>query len=262
MSKNFKLFIIFFVAALSLLTTAYGLRAISVFRANSQTPPRGSIVVPLTAGPQPTNSSLQMQTFPFATITPTPTPTTVNPDPIDGNLGGGVSGSCGSVVGWAQQIAASLVIGGGGPLSGDGYDNRTQSFTSPCASASPRSSWAGQYWCTYLVVDAYQLAGIQGLSVGADGGVAEMHRHFGFISGYFTLDGTPNQATLSKVKPGYAIFFRDDSHVGLVKSIVVDGNGNGTLESYESNSSATSHKWPIAGWQVKNVSINGFGGHI
>ena len=161
-----------------------------------------------------------------------------------------------------KKIAASLVIGGGGPLSGDGYDNRTQSFTSPCATASPRLSWAGQYWCTYLVVDAYQLAGIKGLSVGADGGVATMHSHFRSLPGYFALDGTPSQASLSKVKPGYAIFFRSDSHVGLVKSINVDGNGNGTLVSYESNSSATSHTWPIAGWQVKNVSINGSGGHL
>lgn len=181
------------------------------------------------------------------------------------NLSGGVTGPCGSVIEWAQKTADSLVVGGGGYKSGDGYDNRTQDFTSPCGSSLPRSEWDGQYWCTYLVIDAYTLAGIGGVSNDkGDAGVPAMHAHWDSLPGFYTLDygGGPNQDTIQKVRPGFAIFFGDNDHVGLVKSITYDEHGNGTLETYESNSSAPSHKWPISEWKVINgFTISLFGGH-
>lgn len=179
--------------------------------------------------------------------------------------GGGATGPCGPVVDWSAKIADSLTVGGGGYLSGDGYDNRTQDFSSDCGATLPRAEWAGQYWCTYLVIDAYNLAGIPGLSnANGDAYVPTMHAHWRSMPGFFTLDyfGQANKSVIQQVKPGFAIFFGDDDHVGLVKSISYDEHGNGTLETHESNSSEPSHKWPIAEWKVINgFSILAFGGH-
>lgn len=193
-------------------------------------------------------------------------PPTLPPGCQTPSSGGGPTGRCGTVAEWATKIADSLANdGGGGYLSGGEYDNLTQDFKSDCGTSMPRSSWAGQYWCTYLVMDSFNLAGIEGLSVAKeDSWVPTMHKNWGNKPGFFALEynGGPNKDVIQKVKPGFAIFYDGSGHVGTVRSISIDGHGNGTIETNESNSSKPSHKWPIAEWQVMNGGrINAFGGY-
>jgi len=187
-----------------------------------------------------------------------------------GTSGGAVSGKCGSVVDWDNKIVAKLKIGVNGYLS-----DLATPVKSDCASTTPRASWVdGKYWCTYSVADAYNLAGIKGISAGADGLVVTMHTDFkkqknGFI--YVEYGKTNNHlAALQKVHPGYAMMMEatylvatGSEHVVLVKSITIDSHGNGKIIFDQSNSSSPTSHFDIVKGEIKGnyYPVAAFGGH-
>lgn len=186
-----------------------------------------------------------------------------------GGTGQGVVGPCGAVVDWDKKINDALVSGGGGSLSGSGYDNLSHDIVSSCGKSSPRSSWEGQYWCTYSIVDSYTLAGFKGMSISNLGGVINMRQWWKSASGYKYADGN-NQSALNSMGPGYAIFYESVAgvhngreHVAEVYKKTIDSRGNGSIDTYDSNSSSKTHHYTVSNWQVLNTPypVRGFGGH-
>lgn len=184
-------------------------------------------------------------------ISPTPGPTTP---------------TLASVLSWDQQILDNLSIGANGlysrlttPVSNDGYSTGT---------------WSGDndgttYWCTYSVIDAYNLAGITGLSKGSHAAVVTMRQFWQNASGFIFLDYASDNTALNSARPGYAIFmesvpgsYTGYEHVALIRSILVDTRGDGTVTTNDSNSTQVIHQYPVVGWSIKNTpyTITGLGG--
>jgi hypothetical protein len=155
------------------------------------------------------------------------------------------------------------------------------SSTSYTAPKSPGTSISNKYWCTYLVIDSYNLANHPGLSR-AQAAVASMIPFWKSSSGFKFLDyyNGSHQNILSQVQPGYSIMFQDNpgqatvgefDHAAIVKSINLNSQGDGTLVTYDSNLPTQWGKtitYPVAGWEVKgtlkgpshpNYSVMGFG---
>jgi hypothetical protein len=128
------------------------------------------------------------------------------------------------------------------------------------------------YWCTFIVVDSFNLAGNKGLTQESHLAVVNMIRFFKSTPGYFYLDYQHEDpiTILSQVKPGYAYFLvtspslehRGAEHTGLVKSIQIDKYGNGSLTTVESNASVPGRTYPIVNGQVleSHYPLRGFGG--
>ena len=168
----------------------------------------------------------------------------------------------GNIVNWANQIIQNLQQGAGGS-----YNILNTSFTNGTYTAAPSSN----YWCTYLVVDAYNLAGFSGMNRGAQGAVVNMVSYF--QNNYTFLDymNGNHQTVLSSLQPGYVIFWEQtpgvytgNEHAGIVYSSSINSNGDGVITTYESNASVTSRTITVSNWNIFNpmstMSIVGFGG--
>ncbi len=173
------------------------------------------------------------------------------------------------ILDWASQITNSLARGIWG------YLNR---FVNALSNGSySTGTWAGAnegsvYWCTYLIIDSYNLAGYGGLTKSAHAAVVNMRRWWkttGASSGYVYVDYENNKQSVANVQPGYAMFMESSAgthtgreHVNMVKEINIDANGNGKIVTIDSNSSSISHSYPVADFQVKNTPypVRGFGG--
>lgn len=191
-------------------------------------------------------------------------PTTPNPCLT---IGGG--GLLGDVLSWAVQITSKLTRGG------DGYLNKiAEAITNNGYSSAtcPGNCYANTYWCTYLIVDSYNLAGHKGLTRGAHAAVVTMRKWWyteGIKNGYIYIDYPADNQSITQVKPGYAIFMETTAgvhtggeHVNMVKSISLDERGNGEIVTYDSNSSSISHTITIRNYVTSNTPypIRGFGG--
>lgn len=190
-----------------------------------------------------------------------------NSNTVTTTVGNPPSSSSGDVLSWAQKITSSLQIGSDG-----GLDKLATSISSGLYSTGTSE----KYWCTYLVVDSYNLSGHSGLSTGSQGAVTGMVAFWQNTPGYVFLDYTANQQILSQISPGYAIFFLADdynfNHAAIVKSITWANQnaGDGTLETYDANlppSWGTVISYNIWGWNIKgilnysNYHVAGFGYH-
>ncbi len=154
------------------------------------------------------------------------------------------------VLGWAGQITNALEIG-----TPSTYNRMMANISNGTYSATKRSGQTelgigsnGIYWCTFLVVDSYNLAGFGGMNVANQGAVVNM---IGFWKNtpprYKYLDynnASDKISILSQVKPGYAMLMQytpgaNDigalDHAAIVKSIDVDSRGNGKLYTLNSN---------------------------
>lgn len=139
----------------------------------------------------------------------------------------------------------------------------------------PATGEGNLYWCTYSIVDSYNLAGFSGLDKGAHGGVVYMRIFWKGAQaqnlGYKYLDYEGNKGVLNSVHPGYAMFMELDSgrhtgfeHVAMVIEINIDHRGNGNIKTRDSNSSSGRkvREFSIEEGNIKNTSypVRGFGG--
>lgn len=192
-------------------------------------------------------------------------PTTPNPC-LSMGVGGG---ALGDILNWAEQITSRLTRGSWGYLNqiAQAVTNGTYS-TKTC----PPDCISNVYWCTYLIIDTYNLAGHQGLARNAHAAVVNMRRWWyteGVKQGYKYIDYPANIQSLTEVKPGYAMMMErvagthtGSEHVNMVRSLDLDARGNGTLTTYDSNSSVISHTHPVREYQILNTPypVRGFGG--
>lgn len=260
MSNFTKVFLIVFIFASLFSTLAIVLSSPKLIT-QANFPDRGTEVIPL----PPTNGgikkdSIQLNTFPFITLAPTP------PFVVIDDIGPGPKGNCGFVIDWAQKISDKLQIGGGGSLSSSGYDNLTRVIANNCGRSTPKAQWLGQYWCTWIIMDSYKLAGVP---IARNPGVVAMHKWWRRAAGFKYIDYSGSKENLQQVKPGFAMFLESvpgkhngHEHVALVKEITVDSRGNGTLITLESNASKKSKTYPVSNWKIKNTTYpaRGFGG--
>jgi hypothetical protein len=178
--------------------------------------------------------------------------------------GGGTTGPCGSVIDWAQKLNDSLVIGE------SGFDKLTAPFSSCDYSAADSTRSFVHYWCTFLVADSYNLAGIKGLSITAHAGVVGMHDFMDSNPNYQFIDyRTDKQGALAKVKPGFNFYIErtfkvhTSQHTGLIKTITLDDRGNGEIITLEANAGKKTKTWTVANWIIKTGDsrpLVGFGG--
>jgi hypothetical protein len=194
-----------------------------------------------------------------------------------------VTGPCGSVMEWAVKINEALERGD------DGYYNKMTADIEGCdyraVQRQGHDSPTEKYWCTNLVIDAYNLAGITGLNVDAGPGVVSgslpppghqqvitMANWWMTAPGYIYIDvrGGDRPAAMQNVRPGYAIFYESvfgeengREHVALVSSISVDSKGNGEIATIDSNAESTEFTYRVVKGTVKDTPypVIGFGGH-
>jgi len=159
------------------------------------------------------------------------------------------------------------------------------------AAYSPATSTSNLYWCTYLVADAFNLAGKFGLSRSSHSTVKNMQQFFISTAGYkyipfsvrfinYYADPPTYQVTTSQERkqtllniiPGCATFFQTTpgkhvpygNHVAIVKTKTYDFNYNGYIDTYDSNNTKKVVRYPIYQGSVQNTpfvldSLRGFG---
>ena len=176
----------------------------------------------------------------------------------------------GPVLEWGMLINETLEIG-----NGSRYNKMVKTITNGnyTAPTSIGSSEANQYWCTFLVIDAFNLAGHSGLSrTAGHGAVVGMARFWSNTpTGYVFVDYLNDNRRIADVQPGYAVFWVTDrslnhtgsEHTALVIEITTDSRGNGRLTTIDSNSYNKSNTYVISDWKIVNQPYNytyGFGG--
>ncbi|MCL4366752.1 hypothetical protein M1563_01135 [Patescibacteria group bacterium] len=174
-----------------------------------------------------------------------------------------------SVLAWARMINDELVLAGSSytglpiAISNNGYTTGV---------------WASGYVCTYLVIDAYNLAGFTGTSKAANGAVVNLESFWKSAGdqGYIYVDYQANHQNLQYVKPGYAIFeeqipgvYTGNEHTAIVTNVSIDANGNGSITTIDANGGFyKGWTYTVSNWNIINTFtgkygeiITGFGGH-
>ncbi len=190
----------------------------------------------------------------------------------DPAIGGGNAG----ILKWAKEIVDILEKGGvvypgnynvfDATLTNGDYTAKAWPNTIPLTA----DNLAGNlFWCTYLIIDAYNLAGFAGLTRNPHAGVIAMRKWWKTAPGYIHLDYEADKQITANAKPSYAMFWESKSgehtsfeHVGIIEEIEVDENGNGYIKTLESNSSAKSREIQFRNWNIpaKPYPVRGFGG--
>ncbi len=228
------------------------------------TVPPGTQLPIITGGPQDPNS-------PYYCIDDE------DPEPCDDNTSflvpkgsGGVSGTCGTVIQWAQKIAANL------PQEPKVMrDKLSPAVASSCGNTGTYSTG---YISTFFVIDSYNLAGYPQLSknnpthVSGSGmlGWWKTASPYTFLD-YAAVSGS-HQSIMSQNLVGKTMFLNLPSgrvHVGIVNSVHVDVNGNGIIAILQSGSQYWLDRFEIMNWNVMNTPLHqtsisgvaGFGGH-
>lgn len=158
-------------------------------------------------------------------------------------------------------------------ITNNGYTATIRRGETDAYENSEQLTEAGIYWCTFTVIDSYSLAGYKGMTPENHLAVMNMIPYFKQNHIYLDYDRKNHKEILLQVKPGYAFFIMahsDDGehtgqeHTGMVKDIRIDANGNGYIETLESNSTAKSHKFIIENWELlpegMAYPMRGFGG--
>lgn len=109
-----------------------------------------------------------------------------------------------------------------------------------------------KYWCTYLVIDSYRLAGVPGLSLN-QGLVSSMLSFWQNTTGYFVIPYSVSAsleqkiANLKSVRPGYAVLrtyagnYKLD-HASIVSENKVRDDGYGSIITIDANGFTS---WPL-----------------
>lgn len=169
------------------------------------------------------------------------------------------------IVYWAGVVNNALEKGSTGSWDKVQADISNDGYTVTKQPGAP----GAKYWCTYLVVDSYNLAGVKGLSIVNHGLVRNMQTFWqNPPAGYFYIPFDQKIEAWQQVKPGFAVIrihptnYQLD-HADIVSNFHIDKRGNGRIDTLDSNGF---HDWSsaIADGQPTDTSfaapIAGFGG--
>jgi hypothetical protein len=191
--------------------------------------------------------------------TPTPAPTAApGPAPVSNNI-----------LSWGQQISNSLQTY---PTSCYGtfiYNVMLQTITNGSYAARQKPGSAcglsgSSYYCTNLVIDSYNLAGIKN---NFSQWVPAMIGQWTSVPGLTVKQNS----SVEGLQPGDVVFWLilDNAitaqHVDMIQSVDVSTDGNGTLTTIDANTNSKVNKfyvrnWNLIGkWLVGNVAWFGLG---
>lgn len=193
----------------------------------------------------------------------------------------GGNGKLADVLTWAQKIANSEQIGDDGSfyckMISDINNGDYSAYKRECidlnGAACGQDICPGRYWCTDLVINAYNLAGFS--SVPQDEAVLGMINDWKNASGlrYYDFTDSSNSSTvLPEIQPGFAMMFADNleiqtgnEHVAIINAISLNTHGDGVIHTYEADSpTPLDGVYPVSDYQIQsydvNVPIVGFGG--
>jgi FlaG/FlaF family flagellin (archaellin) len=117
------------------------------------------------------------------------------------------------------------------------------------------------YYCTDLVIDSYNLAGIT---------VPRQRRVKDLLASWPSSLQVRRTNNVNGLQPGDAVFWYYpsgmDAHIDMIYSISVGQNGNGTITTMDSNTNSKFNKFFVQGWKLigtwddgANVPIFGLG---
>ncbi len=181
------------------------------------------------------------------------------------------SGGPGGVLEWNRKINAELQPGVWGF-----YNRMVSTVTNGSYAAIKRQGNEvstgdnGLYWCTNSIIDAYNLSGRSGLGFNHQA-VVSMRSYWKTAPGYdyVEYDTADRKQALLRVKPGYAIFFESvagahtgKEHVAMVSAVNINNNGDGYIETIDSNSTHRGHRYMVSSWNIQGTAYptRGFGG--
>lgn len=184
------------------------------------------------------------------------------------------SGTLQSVLSWTEKLNINLEKGSVDPAYYNRLVNTIENGGYRATYREGRDNGVGSsgtYWCTNSVIDAYNLAGIRGLGPNQQSVISMRTYWMGNSSyKYKAYLNSDKAKTLSEIQPGCAVFFELSpgkhtgyEHVAVIKSISLDSNQNGVMETYDSNSVVKATRYPIYGADIKNTPLKeylvGFG---
>lgn len=193
---------------------------------------------------------------------PSPGQTVITPPGDSSKLAG--------IVSWDEKIVNSLEQGLWGYFNRKSTEDTNGNYST---GTWPSTNGGNLYWCTYSIVDAYRLAGVDGLSKSAHAAVVNMQQFWATKGvtefGFKYLDYYDSSTSIKSLSPGFAMFmerspgqFTGSEHVNLIKEVIIDDQGNGYFITLDSNSSSKTRKYTVAGFKVLNTiyPVVGFGG--
>lgn len=181
--------------------------------------------------------------------------------------------SLASILSWDEKIVNALTIG-----IGNLFSKLTADITNGTYHTTASDNI---YWCTYSIIDSYNLAGFSGLSKNSHAAVYFMEKFWmESNSSYKYLDYLTNKAVLSAAQPGYAIFMywqprthTQYEHVAMVTGVDIDSKtGSGYINTRDSNSTGIKHTYTVTNWVISGLpnvveggvphpyQVTGFGG--
>ncbi len=185
---------------------------------------------------------------------------------------GPTTGTSTSILDWALRINDKLEKG----VSSRLFNRMVADISNGSYSAVRRegknegSSLSGTYWCTDIVIDSYNLSGVRGLNLSHEG-VVNMRSAWKNLPGFKYVDypGTNSLTALRSVGASYAAFWESEAgkhtgreHTAIIKAININNQGDGHIDTYESNNYLKTFTYPVAGGQIQNTlyPTRGFGG--
>lgn len=184
-----------------------------------------------------------------------------------------------NILTYTTQLSNALQYGKANVTGALSYNRMVQDITNGTYHSTKRTGDVkdgtgedGIYWCTNLVIDTYNLAGITGPQISkGHQSVASLLQFWRTTPGFLFFDylKSPEQ-TLKRVISGAVVFFKQTinststqpfDHVAIVKQISVDVKGNGEMQTYDANTPDKILVYPIDSWNVKGnlYPLVGFG---
>ena len=104
------------------------------------------------------------------------------------------------------------------------------------------------YYCTDLIIDSYNLAGIKN---SLSEWVPTMINQWSGLPGGTVIRSNDTHL----VQPGDVIFWLDSSgagqHVDVVSNVTIDqSTGIGTISTYDANTWSVTNRWSVVGWRI------------
>lgn len=187
----------------------------------------------------------------------------------------GIAGTCGSVIEQGHKIVSSL------PQGLKDFRDSVNPSINNCGYST--GTYSSGYISTFFVIDAYNLAGLTGLSklnasqVTGDGMLNWWQSGDAITKGFRYIPYSPTvisqHATGKQNLTGCVMFLRVPSgiHVGVVNYLeLVDSYGDGVISILQSGAPYFLDRFEVVGWDIKNTplhqtvidSVAGFGCHI
>lgn len=172
---------------------------------------------------------------------------------------GGPYGTCGTVISWEHNIIEFLL----GSTNNTYNNSLSNNLSAPIQSLCHTAASISPYISTFNVIDAYNLAGLNGFSRSTHAAAQALETAWksAIGNGFTILPGSAHVVT-----PGDVIFFNNPPHVAIVNTIEVDAHGNGDIWFLHTGTTYYLGKLIVAIWHIAASSTGDtavtYGSHV